>query len=137
MKKILTILFITALMVMVAGKADALRPPEPKPPEVQLAPIKQKLDPQAILENWQQAASQCYGMVNTPDEMRVVHIHMGIFINPDENGIPEEVTMFFNPETREAFSIIWEENRTDYVHVKYGDVWKQMKPDPPRASEGR
>ena len=137
MKKLLTILFITVLLAMTTGNVEALRPPEPEPPEVQLALGKQKLDPQAILENWTQAASQCYGMVETPDEMRVVHVHGGLFINPDEKGIPKEVTMFFNPETKEAFSIIWEENGTGYVYVKFGDIWKQMKPGPPGASEGR
>ena len=120
MEKLLTILFITAitaLMAMVAGNVEALRPPEPEPPAARLMSGNQKLDPQEIIVTWEMVAEQCYGM-QPPDKT------------------PKEVTIYFNAE--EAYAIIWrDDNGVEFICVKEEGIWKQTKPGLPGASEGK
>ena len=120
MKKILVFLVIATLMVVANVAATELS--------------KQKLDPQAIIENWTQESGKCYGATKTPDGMRVLHTHGGIFVNPEQNGSPKKVLVYFNPETNEAFFVGWADNNgMEFVYMKYGQTWRQVLPNPPDA----
>lgn len=94
--------------------------------------IKVILDPGVILKTWVQGNDpnpdgyfRCFPGTPIPNESMIAHIHRDKFYNPDKSAHPPWVVMYFDADTKQVYSIIWEEGGSKAVFIWCGGRFVQ------------